>query len=81
MKDCGVFGVSSKEYLDYALKNRAEWVIKGEEVTSKIAEKARRLWYERHGSSEAVENIQTLEEEGQVGAEQGMPTTGSSAEA
>ena len=25
LKECGVFGVSSDEYLNYALKNRAEW--------------------------------------------------------
>ena len=32
LKDCGVFGVSSDEYLNYAVQNRAEWVRKGEEV-------------------------------------------------
>ena len=25
LKECGVFGVSSGEYLDYARKNRQEW--------------------------------------------------------
>lgn len=25
LKECGVFGVSSGEYLDYAMKNRNEW--------------------------------------------------------
>jgi len=32
LKDCGVFGVSSAEYLQYAVENRAEWERKGEEV-------------------------------------------------
>ena len=32
LKDCGVFGVSSDEYLNYAIQNRAEWVRKGEVV-------------------------------------------------
>jgi hypothetical protein len=34
LKDCGVFGVSSDEYLNYALKNREEWEAKGEEVVA-----------------------------------------------
>lgn len=32
LKDCGVFGVSSDEYLDYALANRREWAVRGKEV-------------------------------------------------
>ena len=32
LKECGVFGVSSNEYLDYALANRREWEARGEEV-------------------------------------------------
>jgi len=34
LKDCGVFGVSSDEYLNYALQNRAEWEERGEEVVA-----------------------------------------------
>jgi class 3 adenylate cyclase len=30
LKDCGVFGVSSDEYLNYAMANRREWEAKGE---------------------------------------------------
>ena len=29
LKECGVFGVSSDEYLNYALENRKEWELKG----------------------------------------------------
>lgn len=29
LKECGVFGVSSDEYLDYAEANRSEWKKKG----------------------------------------------------
>lgn len=36
LKECGVFGVSSSEYLDYALKNRAEWELKGEQVVEEM---------------------------------------------
>lgn len=32
LKDCGVFGVSSDEYLIYAMENRREWASKGREV-------------------------------------------------
>jgi hypothetical protein len=30
LKECGVFGVSSDEYLNYAVANRREWEDKGE---------------------------------------------------
>jgi len=32
LESCGVFGVSSDEYLNYALQNRAEWAERGEEM-------------------------------------------------
>lgn len=32
LKDCGVFGVSSDEYLQYAVNNRNEWERKGEDA-------------------------------------------------
>lgn len=32
LKECGVFGVSSDEYLGFAIENRAEWEMKGREV-------------------------------------------------
>mmetsp|Transcript_14767 Transcript_14767/g.26491 ORF Transcript_14767/g.26491 Transcript_14767/m.26491 type:complete len:1228 (+) Transcript_14767:159-3842(+) len=35
---CGVFGVSSDEYLNYALSNRAEWEMKGEAVVKEMIE-------------------------------------------
>ena len=39
LKDCGVFGVSSDEYLNYAQKNRAEWEIRGREIVDEMLEK------------------------------------------
>jgi hypothetical protein len=42
LKDCGVFGVSSDEHLDYAITNRKEWEEKGEEVVAELIEKANR---------------------------------------
>lgn len=32
LKDCNVFGVSSDEYLGYAIRNREEWAERGEEM-------------------------------------------------
>lgn len=39
LKDCGVFGVSSDEYLQYALNNRKEWEAKGNQVVAELCEK------------------------------------------
>lgn len=39
LKECGVFGVSSDEYLNYAEKNRAEWVFRGHEIVSEMTKK------------------------------------------
>ena len=39
LKECGVFGVSSDEYLNYALENRQEWEAKGEGIVKSLIEK------------------------------------------
>ena len=44
LKDCGVFGVSSDEYLNYATKNREEWLARGETVVSEMIQKAKDLY-------------------------------------
>jgi hypothetical protein len=36
LKECGVFGVSSDEYLNYATRNRGEWERTGREVVEKM---------------------------------------------
>jgi hypothetical protein len=38
LKECNVFGVSSDEYLNYALSNRAEWQEKGQELVKGMIE-------------------------------------------
>lgn len=38
LKECGVFGKSSDEYLNYAKRNRSEWEIKGESVIAEMVE-------------------------------------------
>eukprot|EP00934_Nitzschia_sp_Nitz4_P003323 Nitzschia sp. Nitz4//scaffold172_size47551//32245//35933//NITZ4_007146-RA/size47551-snap-gene-0.66-mRNA-1//1//CDS//3329538765//3313//frame0 len=41
LSDCGVFGVSSDEYLGYALKNREEWENKGEGIVQELMSELR----------------------------------------
>lgn len=43
MKDCGVFGVSSDEFLNYALENKKEWEERGQEVVQEMTEKMLRM--------------------------------------
>jgi hypothetical protein len=38
LKDCGVFGVCSDEYLNYAVQNRAEWEAKGQAIVAELKE-------------------------------------------
>ena len=38
LKDCGVFGVASDEYLNYAIRNRKEWEERGQEIVSEMVE-------------------------------------------
>ena len=42
LETCGVFGVSSDEYLNYALANRREWEEKGEEIVQSYVESYQR---------------------------------------
>jgi hypothetical protein len=39
LSDCGVFGVSSDEYLSYAKSNRQEWEQRGQEIVAEMIEK------------------------------------------
>jgi 3'5'-cyclic nucleotide phosphodiesterase len=39
LSDCGVFGVASGEYLNYAVMNRNEWEDKGKDVVRSLIEK------------------------------------------
>ena len=41
LKDCGVFGKSSDEYLNYAKANRKEWEARGEMVVQEMIESLR----------------------------------------
>lgn len=43
---CGVFGVSSEEYLNYAMKNRKEWEHRGQEVVAGMIQKYEAMFAE-----------------------------------
>jgi 3'5'-cyclic nucleotide phosphodiesterase len=43
LKDCGVFGVSSDEYLNYAIQNRDEWEQRGQTIVAEMMELLRKL--------------------------------------
>ena len=45
LKECGVFGVASDEYLGFALENREEWLIKGKAVVATML----LAYQKRHG--------------------------------
>jgi 3'5'-cyclic nucleotide phosphodiesterase/Adenylate and Guanylate cyclase catalytic domain len=49
LKDCGVFGVSSDEYIQYAMKNRAEWEQRGEEIVARMVEKYKKMYSNQEG--------------------------------
>ena len=44
LKECGVFGVSSDEYLNYALQNKLEWEDRGHEVVAAMTEKMKQKY-------------------------------------
>ena len=46
LKDCGVFGVSSDEYYNYATKNRAEWEQRGRDVVAEMVEEMKTTVFE-----------------------------------
>jgi hypothetical protein len=43
LRECGVFGVSSDEYLNYATDNRREWEAKGFEIVNSLVEKCKSM--------------------------------------
>jgi class 3 adenylate cyclase len=57
LKDCGVFGVSSDEFLNYAKKNREEWETRGQEIVAEMVEVAARSYKPDDGNK--VVEIQT----------------------
>lgn len=61
LDDCGVFGVSSDEYFNYAVANSKEWEARGEEVVAKMIEKYSALYPEETVSLFESENNKTAD--------------------
>lgn len=53
LKECGVFGVSCDEYLNYAVANRKEWESRGEDAVAEMVEKYNNL-YRKDEEGESV---------------------------
>lgn len=47
LSDCGVFGVSSAEYLSFAQSNREEWKHRGQAIVQEMVEKARGYYHHK----------------------------------
>lgn len=43
LDSCGVFGVSSDEYLNWALQNRSEWESKGQQIVADMTERCKEI--------------------------------------
>jgi hypothetical protein len=56
LKDCGVFGLSSDENLNYATINRAEWEKRGREVVAKMLERVQADYSDSEASTELDKN-------------------------
>lgn len=44
LSECGVFGISSDENLNYATRNRELWVALGQQITSEMNQKCEAAW-------------------------------------
>ena len=65
LDQCGVFGVSSDEFLNYAKENRGEWEKKGRDIVANYLEK-----YNKPGSQKADEEQDDQEQNWQTKEEQ-----------
>ena len=62
LKECGVFGVSSDEYLSYAQKNREEWITRGEAVVETLSLAAKKKYGIKGLSLPVEETAPTIDE-------------------
>jgi hypothetical protein len=65
LKDCGVFGVSSDEYLNYAMQNRNEWKDRGQEIVLEMIEKVKMMEFnvtdaKARGTTDGVAPVKKL---------------------
>lgn len=75
LETCGIFGVSSDEYLNYAQQNRAEWEERGHEI---VAEWVAELTKEDGGHDSEVEHHHGHVRQGSPSQESGVVSSSSS---
>jgi hypothetical protein len=80
LEECGVFGVSSDEYLIYAKQNRREWEQKGHEVIRQFRDSASALaakmgWSSPDGTESLTQNSATSAETDDFSDEKGSVST------
>lgn len=63
-----MFGVSSDEFLDYALDNRSEWNAKGQEIVTLLVEEAETMYGEHERPEVLVCRDQERRKSDEVGA-------------
>jgi 3'5'-cyclic nucleotide phosphodiesterase len=59
LKECGVFGVSSDEYLNYAMANREEWSIRGRELVKTTVDRLEAQHLHQHVGKDETEQEAT----------------------
>ena len=66
LKECGVYGVSNEEYYGFAVENRREWEMKGQDVVQAMLHRAQRRYLtESHPSAKEVREMQMAHREEQ----------------
>ena len=64
LKNCGVFGVSSDEYLNYAESNLKEWEARGQVVVGELVEHVRKTYeddiYQAYSQTQHVTNTEII---------------------
>lgn len=63
LKECGVFGVSCDEYLDYAISNRNQWEREGEQVVAEMVAKYKKPSKEEKDKEQLEEIVEEFVEE------------------
>ncbi|CAB9523362.1 Receptor-type guanylate cyclase gcy [Seminavis robusta] len=82
LKNCGVFGVSSDEYLNYALMNREEWEKRGQEVVGRFVEKyGKKLEKQQPNDSDSIATTAVMSDRSERSQQKTASTSSSSSAA
>ncbi|KAL3937663.1 MAG: hypothetical protein SGBAC_007279 [Bacillariaceae sp.] len=57
LEECGVFGVASHEYLNYAEQNRKEWEAKGEQVVQEFIKEVEEQGYNSSSTNNSTDSL------------------------